>query len=581
MHSMKKLWLAIAAAALACACSFGMAGQAVAADSGSTPLTVNSSVTTQASSNGLISGHVYVIRSSLKSDYVLHVKGSSKADGANVQMYAFNTGKAQQWRYKVDSAGRATLTNVASGKVLDVQNGNKSSGTNVWQYQSNGTNAQKWIIAKNKNGTYTITSALKKSLVLNVKGSGKTNGTNVQVRTANGAVAQQWRFFDVTKMRATAAAQAKASAKVLAGKTYFIKSALNTKKVLDVKNGSSADGANVQLYVYNGTKAQKWTLTFDKNGYATIKNGSGKVLDVRNGTAKSGTNVWQYQSNGTKAQKWIVAKNSDGTYTFRSALWPDYVLHVNGGKTADGTNVLIRHASGSKAQKWKLTKTMPATKSLATSVKNSLSGISMKGVTAVGIDVSQWQADIDWQKVANSGIEFAIIRCGYGSDWVSQDDWFFLQNVKGAKAAGLDLGVYLYSYAQSTSDAVSEANHTLRLLNKAGLKPSDLKYGVSYDFEDPSQDWISNWQSVQICKTYCNKMNAAGYRAGVYSFLNWWNTKLSDSSLGYWDRYIAQWPTPTGNTTCSYSGKYRLWQFSSNGSVPGISGRVDMDLAYS
>ena len=577
LHSLRAFCLAIAVAAIACACSFGATEQALAADNGSTQLTVNASVTTQASSNGLVNGHVYVIKSALKNDYVLDISGASKANGANAQMYAFNATLAQQWKYTVDSSGRATLTCLASGKVLDVRGAGKSNGTNVWQYQSNGTNAQKWVISKNKNGTYTITSSLKSGLVLDVRGAGKSNGTNVHVWTANGTGAQQWKFYDVTKMRSDMAAQAKASAKTVAGKTYYIVSALNGKKVLDIAGGSKSNGANAQLYSANGTNAQKWTISFDNNGYATIKNGSGKVLDVRGASIASGTNVWQYQSNGTLAQKWIISKNSDGTYTFLSALWGGYALDVSGASEANGANVQIWESNGTKAQKWKLMTNVPVVKELSSSVKSSLWGISMQGVKAVGIDVSQWQGNIDWQEVADSGIEFAIIRCGYGSDWVSQDDWFFLQNVKGAKAAGLDLGVYLYSYAEDTSDAVSEANHTLRLLNKAGLRPSDLKYGVSYDVEDGSQAglWLPG-----LCRAYCNKIKAAGYRVGVYSYLNWWNTKLDDPIMSNWDRWIAQWPTPTGNTTCSYNGKYVIWQFSSSGSVPGISGRVDMDLAY-
>ena len=571
--------LALAAMVLAFACVLAAVSPALAAESDNTmQLTVQATpMTTQASSNGLVNGHVYVIKSSLKSDYALDITGASKANGANAQMYAFNTTKAQQWEYRVDSNGNATFKCLASGKMLDVTGAGKASGTNVWQYVSNGTAAQKWKVSKNSNGSYTIASALGSKLVLDVSGAGKSNGTNVQVWTSNGTRAQQWTFFDVTQMYANLKAKAAAGAKTLAGNTYYIASALNGKKVLDISGGSKANGGNAQLYRSNGTAAQRWTVSFDKDGYATIRNGSGKVLDVSGAGTSKGTNVWQYGSNGTLAQKWIVSKNSDGTYTLLSALWEGLALDVSGANEANGANVQIWTANGTKAQKWTFSTSAPKASEMSASVRNSLWGISMSGVKAVGIDVSQWQGDIDWEEVADSGIEFAIIRCGYGSDWATQDDWFFLQNVRGAKAAGLDLGVYLYSYATSTSDAASEAKHTLRLLNQAGLRPSDLKYGVSYDVEDNSQSgvWLPG-----LCKTYCSMIESAGYRAGVYSFLYWWNSKLDDPIMNNWDRYIAQWPTPTGNTTCSYTGTYRLWQFSNSGSVPGISGRVDMDLAY-
>lgn len=125
--------------------------------------------------------------------------------------------------------------------------------------------------------------------------------------------------------------------------------------------------------------------------------------------------------------------------------------------------------------------------------------------------------------------------------------------------------------------AASEANHTLRLLRSAGLSPSDLKYGVYYDVEDSDQ---SNVLLEPICRTYCNKISSSGYSVGVYSFLNWWNSKLTASSFNNWKRWIAQWPYKTGNRTCDYGGRYEIWQCMSDGVVPGIAGRVDMDIAY-
>ena len=125
--------------------------------------------------------------------------------------------------------------------------------------------------------------------------------------------------------------------------------------------------------------------------------------------------------------------------------------------------------------------------------------------------------------------------------------------------------------------ASSEAEHTLRLLRSAGLSPNDLKYGVYYDIEDESQMSVS---LEPICRTYCNKIQNAGYTAGVYSSLSWWNSRLSSPSFNNWKRWVAQWPYKTGNKTCSYTGTYVLWQCMSDGTVPGIVGNVDMDIAY-
>ena len=210
-------------------------------------------------------------------------------------------------------------------------------------------------------------------------------------------------------------------------------------------------------------------------------------------------------------------------------------------------------------------------------VRNSFAGISLDGAKAIGIDVSVWNGDIDWRRVAASGIRFAIIRCGYGSDYSNQDDQKFYANISGARAVGIDIGVYLYSYATNTAMASSEAAHTLRLLRSAGLSARDLKYGVYYDIEDEDQMNIS---LEPICNTYCNIIKNAGYSVGVYSSLSWWNGRLSGSSLNNWNRWVAQWPFKTGSAKCSYTGRYEVWQCMSDGVVPGIVGNVDMNIAY-
>lgn len=209
-------------------------------------------------------------------------------------------------------------------------------------------------------------------------------------------------------------------------------------------------------------------------------------------------------------------------------------------------------------------------------VYDGLSDKKLGSFTKIGIDVSYWNGDIDWEKVRDAGVDYAIIRCGYGDDLSSQDDLRFIQNVKGAKAAGVEIGVYLYSYASSVSQAQSEAAHTVRLLRAAGLSGSDVPYGVYYDLEESSVGSVANRSLLaRMSRTYCSAVKAAGYRPGVYANLWWWNTYLTDSAFNSWSRWVAQW-----NTSCTYLGTYDMWQCSSTGSVPGISGNVDMDVYY-
>ena len=181
-----------------------------------------------------------------------------------------------------------------------------------------------------------------------------------------------------------------------------------------------------------------------------------------------------------------------------------------------------------------------------------------------GIDVSQWQGMIDWEKVKASGIEFAIIRCGFSVDKEKYDDKYWRRNVSECERLGIPYGVYLYSYAQDTEWALSEAEHVLRLLK--GHKPY---YPVYFDMEDKSTE---DCDLAAIATAFCNKIKAAGYKVGVYANKYWWETKLTDKCFSQWDRWVAQW-----SSSCTYKGAYSIWQYSDNGRVDGIDGPVDLD----
>ncbi len=197
-------------------------------------------------------------------------------------------------------------------------------------------------------------------------------------------------------------------------------------------------------------------------------------------------------------------------------------------------------------------------------------GEIIEGAIKKGIDVSEFQGNIDWQTVKNSGIDFAIIRCGYGSDYSDQDDAKWLRNVSECERLGIPYGVYLYSYANTTAKARSEAEHVLRLLK--GYNPT---YPVYYDLEDKVVSNAGRSAIINFANIFCSTIEANGYKAGIYANLNWWDTKLNDSSLNKYEKWVAQW-----NYRCTYDGDYRLWQCTSDGSVPGIGGRVDLNFEF-
>jgi GH25 family lysozyme M1 (1,4-beta-N-acetylmuramidase) len=192
-----------------------------------------------------------------------------------------------------------------------------------------------------------------------------------------------------------------------------------------------------------------------------------------------------------------------------------------------------------------------------------------------GIDVSKHQGVIDWDKVKAAGIQFAMLRLGIGSDMVSQDDPQFERNVKECERVGIQWGAYLYSYALSAEQAKSEATHALRLLK--GKNPS---YPIAFDMEDADgykkkNGMPSNAELVNICKTFLSIVEGAGYYVSLYASLSWLNNQLNDSSLDRYDKWVAQW-----GPNCTYGKTFGMWQYTSDGVVNGINGRVDMNYAY-
>ncbi len=184
-----------------------------------------------------------------------------------------------------------------------------------------------------------------------------------------------------------------------------------------------------------------------------------------------------------------------------------------------------------------------------------------------GIDVSKWQESIDFGKVKNDGIQFVIIRAGYGN---GNKDGCFEQNYARAKAAGLAVGAYWYSYATSAAAAKQEAQKCAAI-----LKGKQFEYPVYFDLEEKSQlDKGKDFCSALIT-AFCDEMEAQGFFAGFYMSLSAVNTYVTDAVKKRYAFWVAQW-----NSTCSYTGSFGLWQYSSKGSVSGISGNVDLDYGY-
>lgn len=186
------------------------------------------------------------------------------------------------------------------------------------------------------------------------------------------------------------------------------------------------------------------------------------------------------------------------------------------------------------------------------------------------IDVSEHQGVINWKEVKESGIDYAILRAGFGRTAVDQTDKSFERNYKNAKAAGLKLGVYWYSYADSVEDAKREAEACLTV-----LKGKSFELPVFYDMEEGFQTAYGKSMLTNMAKMFCETIKAGGFTPGVYANLTWFSNHLDYNSLKkLYPVWLAQYHLEA-QLDCD------IWQYSSEGAVPGVSGDVDMNIIYS
>ena len=201
------------------------------------------------------------------------------------------------------------------------------------------------------------------------------------------------------------------------------------------------------------------------------------------------------------------------------------------------------------------------------------------------IDVSHHQGDIDWNAVAAYGIDEAIIRIGfrgYGEFGEVVEDKKFRQNLEGATAAGLQVGVYFYTQAISTEEAIEEADFVLNTLGE--MQNCEVTCPVYLDIEDVEGDtgrldamMYTPDVHTELCRTFCSVIEAGGYQAGIYSNKHWLNNKLYAEDLAQdFDIWLANYTTQT-----NYTGTYQMWQYSKNGWVDGINMYVDRNVSYS
>ena len=482
----------------------------------------------------------YFIVSAIDQNKVLDISQASKLSGANVQIWGNESVPQQKFYVQYDGQGYYTVKNVNSGKVLDVAGGKTERWTNVQQWTSNSTDAQKWIIEKRSDGLYNIISK-RSGIFMEVENGINRNGTNVRINYGSNSENQKFLFVET-----------KIGTKTISDGKYQIVTKLASNMILDVSGGVTSENANIQIWADANVNQQKFDITYVGNGnYKIICNKSGKALTVsKNGTAYS-SNVIQNTYTGSANQLWRIEKKNENLYYIISEYNGRY-LDVAGASISNGTNIRVYQANYSNSQSFLFEQ------------------------RKYGIDVSVWQGTIDFGALSKSKrVNFMIARAGHGLNIIDKQ---FERNYTQAKKYGIPIGVYLYANAQNLEEARAEANHLLTL-----IKGKKFELPIYYDVE--AHEGVDSTTITNMCIEFCNIIRNAGYKPGIYASKYYLIYKMYPSKLpkdcSIW---VASYGQDNGNMpkdAYRYNGRYDYWQFTSKGSMDGITGDVDFNWGRS
>lgn len=453
---------------------------------------------------GALADGTYAVVAGVGSRKALDVTGASKADGANVQIYASNATSAQRWRVSHDGDGYVTLVNVGSGKALDVSAGRTAPGTNVQQYASNGTWSQKWVAVPDGGG-FRLVSALDPRIVLDVASASSADGANVQVYTGNGSAAQRFSFV-------SASPDVAPCEDVLPDGWFTLSPASSPDSVADIASASSADGADARLYVPNGTLAQLFEFRYADGYYLVVNASSGKALDVADGDVVPGANVQQWTADSSNANQLFSASDngdgtwtlvnkatglalsasgsdlvgaapdgsasqrfgaqeytyiiSDGVYSINSSFNSDLVLEVSSASTSDSAVIQIYASNDTFSQKWLVTLVDESTNAYSIESLNSGKRLSATSSSSVGqrLPDSNDSAQLWIPNIEVGGISFVNLKY--------QDSILTMSSIASGKKVGLSsqsVGSPQLFTLNSSSDVVPNGTYFIRMAKNSGF----------------------------------------------------------------------------------------------------------------
>ena len=368
-----------------------------------------------------VSDGTYVITSFAGSSYAFDVQGGSKTAGAVIQAHKSNGSLAQAWKFTFDEkVGAYRIRSVNSGKLLGLPGSKTTLGLQVQQLAAASDASQLWSVTKNADGSYSLTSVYG-GRTLGLEGATLVNDAKVVLQTKTGDATQKWSLGEAT---------------LLNDGLYLMATALDTSKIIDIKSGSTAEGATAQLWSRNNTLAQKWVVTrqsdgsfsfmnansgryladsdgvlmhadspssvaswnvvaSDAGGLSLVNVGTGRALDVKGGKKTAGTVVNMHRSNGTAAQSWYFSKTvpiADGDYIFTNVAKTSQVLGVKDGSTDKKAVVQLSKSDNGNSQKWNVKKNADGSYTI-TNLKANLVLDVVGGKAQVGTGIQLWSCN--------------------------------------------------------------------------------------------------------------------------------------------------------------------------------------------
>ena len=217
-------------------------------------------------------------------------------------------------------------------------------------------------------------------------------------------------------------------------------------------------------------------------------------------------------------------------------------------------------------------------------IDNKLYYFDQNGICAqrIGVDVSFYNGTVNWRELKNAGIDFALLRIGgrgWGQGGTLYDDSLFFNYLIGAKAAGLNVGVYFYSAATNTLEAVQEASLAVQRLRGFALEmPVFFDTELSGNYPNGRADTLSMARRMEIVRAFCKTVESAGYQAGIYSSESFLSDELNFDAISQYSIWMASYTE--NNALPSSRNRYDIWQLTDRGRLPGISGTCDINVMF-